>query len=406
MTLRCLQKLCLFTVVCLLFCSGAINPYAHAENDGSNPDQKIQRFKINIGKLREGIRAHLAKIRESGEKENNLLDELAQIDEKITVQKQRLAALQERLTAQEELLILKEQDLEKAKIKKENVRKHLEKRLRSFYTMGNTGFLNIAFSTQNLPDLLTFNDSYMRLLEYDQSVIDMFRDTIYQLEKAKETLELEKSLLDNFISQTEKEKKVLTDIKEQKQQLLAKIRTQKNLYKEALKELRKAEERLTNTLITLKREKSSKTHGFVINKGKLMAPVSGKIIRRFGESRDKDSSDIDRSKGITIETVEDIPVKAIFSGQVLFAGYMKGYGNLVIIDHGLQYFSITSRLDSIFCKENDHVRVGDIIGKTGDIATLFDKGLYFEIRHGSQALDPLDWINVSDLQKDIPQENN
>lgn len=387
----------LFLIPVLLTGYSAAAADAAVKND---QDRSLKRYKINIGKLRSEIDHHLAKIRESGKKEGNLLDELGRIDEKFSQQKRKIFALQERLTAQEELLSVKEDELKQAATNKENMRKHLENRLRSFYTMGKTGLLNVTFSSKNLPELLLFNDSFMRLLSYDQSVIAIYRDTIRQLERAKATHVLEKSLLHDFIKQNEEEKRKLADVRKEKQELLNKIKTQKGLYQQALDEMQKAEMSLTSTLTDLKKKIFFSKKGFVLNKGKLLPPTKGAIVRRFGEKRTDKDGEINTTNGITIKTPENEPVKAIFSGNVLFAGYMRGYGNMVIIDHGLRHYSISARLDSLMKKENDIVKTGDIIGTTGDIATLFDNGFYFEIRNNSQPLNPLEWIDEQMFQKE------
>ena len=71
---------------------------------------------------------------------------------------------------------------------------------------------------------------------------------------------------------------------------------------------------------------------------------------------------------------------------------------MVIIDHGLDYYSITTRMEQIIAEENQLVKGGDIVGTAGDIATLFEKGIYFEIRHQSKPLDPLKWISRQGLE--------
>jgi len=365
-----------------------------ADQDQATP---IQRHKINIGKLRQEIRIHLDKIRKSGEKEVGLLDELKQIDDKLAKQKLKLATLKKRLQTQKELLALKEQDQQQAEHVKENVRHHLEKRLRSFYLMGKTGVLNVTFSNKSLPDLMLFNDSFKRLLEYDQSVIDMYRDTIVQLKQAKEAQELEKNLLEGFVRQAGKEEQALDAIRKEKNNLLTKIRSKKGLYEQAVREMQRAELALTQTLTELKQKEENRVRGFVINKGKMPGPVIGNLRVHFGDPLENGPSN-----GITIETAENEPVYSIYGGKVIFAGYKQGYGNMVILDHGLQYYTITARLDTIMVKEGDQVRIREQIGTTGDIATLFSKGLYFEIRHGAEPLDPLPWLQSNCYPKVIP----
>jgi septal ring factor EnvC (AmiA/AmiB activator) len=357
----------------------------------------IKRHKINIGKLRQEIRIHLDKIRKSGEQEVSLLDELRQVDEKLAAQKKKLTTLQQRLRAQEKLLALKEQDRKQAELVRENVRQHLEKRLRSFYLMGKTGFLNVTFSNKSLPDLMLFNDSFKQLLEYDQSVIEMYHETIDQLNRARELQELENTLLQDFIKQAQKEQQALDGIRTEKQQLLVRIRSKKGLYEQAIREMQRAELALTNTLTELKQKEENRVRGFFLSKGKMAGPVIGNLVVRFGDPVENGVS-----KGITIDTAEHEPVFSIYTGKVIFAGYKRGYGNMVIIDHGLQYYTITSRLDEITVHEGTKVRTGEQIGTTGDIATLFSKGLYFEIRHGSEPLDPLKWLQNNYYPRQIP----
>jgi len=112
----------------------------------------------------------------------------------------------------------------------------------------------------------------------------------------------------------------------------------------------------------------------------------------FGETARDGLTKGEKAKGITIATKSGAAVHAVYKGKVAFAGYKRGYGNTVIIDHGFKYYTVTSRLDSIAVKEGKKVKKGALLGSTGDMATLFTKGLYFEIRIGSNPQDPLLWL--------------
>lgn len=379
------RLLCVFLVVILL--SPGSSPAAHEDLD-----KPITKFKINIGRLREEIKSHLEKIKESGKLEMDVLDELHQLDERLQQQKHKIETLQDRLQTQQHLLQIKTKDMEQARLVKENVRKHLQKRLRSFYLMGKTGFLNVAFSTDNLPDLMIFNDSFMRLLNYDQSVVDMYRNTLQTLESSKYTLELEEGLLHNFIAQGEEEEQKLNSLKQEKQELLGRIKQQKTLYEQAIKEMQKAEGELASVLVSLKEKKHEQDKGFMLAKGTLPKPVEGFLLRKFQQSGEQEGLLSTSINGITIETDENAAVKAVYDGKVIFAGYMRGYGNTIILEHGLRYFTVTARLEEILKAEGDVVSGGEQIGSAGGIASLLEKGLYFEVRHGAEPLDPLLWL--------------
>jgi septal ring factor EnvC (AmiA/AmiB activator) len=382
---------CIFLFFHFFGCAG----YSRGAEISHN--QAIKKQSINIGRLNQEIRAHLEKIRENGKQEVNLLDELKQIDEKFSVQKEKLAGLQKHLHDQEEQLALKVRDLRRAELVSENVRRHLEKRLRSFYVMGKTGFLNVTFSKKSLPELMLFNDAFKRLLDYDQSVIDKYRQTIDQLDKAKQARELERNLMLNFVRQTEKQQQDLIEIRTEKEQLLNRIKSKKGLYEQAIREMQRAENDLTRTLSRLKRKEEKRVRGFLHNKGRMEGPVMGRLIVHFGDPVENGPS-----KGIIINTDDNAPVFSIYTGKIIFAGYKLGYGNMVIIDHGYQYYTVTAHLDDISVQEGERVLSRHQIGTTGDIATLFSKGLYFEIRHGAKPIDPLLWLRANSYPKLIP----
>ena len=357
----------------------------------------IKTNRIHIGKLQNEIQHHLEKIRQNSKQEISLLGELKQIDEKLGVGKKKLADLTQELDEQQKLLDVKTRELDRISVTRDRVRLHLEKRLRSFYLMGKTGFLNVAFSRKNLPELMLFNDAYKRMLQYDQTIISSYRRTITELTKAKEEIELQKNILADLVRQAEKEEQTLQTIRLEKSRLLTRIKSKKGLYEQAIREMQRAEHDLTKTITRLQQKKRNKKRGFLLNKGRMQGPVEGQLVVRFGEMVDNSPS-----KGIIIHTEENAPVVSIFTGKVIFAGYKLGYGNMVIIDHGLGYYTITAHLDNILVKNGARVLGGQQIGTTGDIATLFSKGLYFEIRKDSTPRNPLKWLSANAYPKLIP----
>ena len=361
--------------------------------------QAVKNVTIDIGKLQQGIMKHQVKIRQSDEKKVSVLDELEQIDNNIRQQKEKIQTLHDQLLSQEQLLTLKEEELKQAEVIRDNVLKHLQNRLESFYLMGKTGILNVTFSSRNLPELMLFTDSYKRLISYDRSVIDMYRETVADLQRTKQAQELEKSLMQNFIGQAEEEKKAIDALRMDKETLLARIKTQKGLYELALKEMHKAESDLGKTLAGIKKKQEIKRIGFLLNKGKLPPPVKGTLVHGFGEIPGKGLRKGEKTKGITIKTTANATVRAVYKGKIVFAGYKRGFGNMIIIDHGVKHYSVSSRLDTILVKKGNNVAQGKKIGTTGGMATLFERGLYFQVRHESKPLDPLKWLKPGSYSK-------
>jgi septal ring factor EnvC (AmiA/AmiB activator) len=121
-------------------------------------------------------------------------------------------------------------------------------------------------------------------------------------------------------------------------------------------------------------------------RGRLRLPVRGELIGRFGAPRGAVGSG---AKGVFIRAPEGQPVRAIAGGQVVYADWMRGFGNLLIVDHGEAYLSVYANNEALLKQVGDKVALGDAIATTGASGGNEQSGLYFELRHLGRAFDPL-----------------
>ena len=126
-------------------------------------------------------------------------------------------------------------------------------------------------------------------------------------------------------------------------------------------------------------------------RGKLALPVGGELTGRFGAPRGAAGVE---AKGVFIRAPEGRPVRAVASGQVVYADWMRGFGNLLIVDHGESYLSIYANNESLLRQVGDAVAVGDTVATTGASGGSEESGLYFELRHLGRAFDPLRWVRL------------
>lgn len=123
-------------------------------------------------------------------------------------------------------------------------------------------------------------------------------------------------------------------------------------------------------------------------KGQLRQPVAGKVAARFGSKRGDGPS----WKGVFIRASEGADVHAVAGGRVVFAEWLRGFGNLIIVDHGGQYMSIYGNNQSLLKRAGDVVKSGDSIASAGNSGGNEESGLYFELRHQGRAFDPAGWV--------------
>jgi len=133
------------------------------------------------------------------------------------------------------------------------------------------------------------------------------------------------------------------------------------------------------------------TEAFSQLRGKLRLPVRGELTRRFGAPRGASGVE---AKGVFIRAPQGEPVRAVAGGQVVYADWMRGFGNLMIVDHGENYLSIYANADSLLKQVGDVVRPGEPLATAGASGGNEETGLYFELRHLGRAFDPLGWVTL------------
>lgn len=378
--------------------------------------------KTRMERLQKGIETQKNKVLQTQKKEKSLLGEMEKIDHKLLAQKTELSSLNKKYDDQETLLEFKHRDLERVTADKEALKEHVKKRLSAYYQMGSVGILNVIFSSRTLPELLTFQDYFHKLLQYDQETLDSYLGKIKELYLASEAHAREKERLISLVDKVEKEKDLLAATYDDKSKLLSRVNTEKSLYLQAVSEIEEAAANLARTFEKLKEKSATpretaakespaavapapvvaaKTAGgkkITALKGRLEPPVYGTVVTNFGVSEEGRFGINTFANGIDIKADEGTEIKAIFDGKVIHSGYLRGYGNLIIIDHGEQYYSLVSRIGKLNKNEGAMVSRGEVIGVMGENAALLGEGLHFEIRHGSSPENPLQWLNNAGLK--------
>lgn len=358
-------------------------------------DKGIKKTTISIGRLQEGIKRQEEQLRENKQIELTLLTELQDIDTRLAEQNYKIETLEARMKKQADMVFEKKAAMSEAAALMESVQSHVVNRMQAFYKLGEFGLIHIGFSDQTLPELLSFQDSFLALIKYDRKMIDTYRTIIADLEQAIDSLNLQETIFEELLLENIEQQEKLDGLKKEKERLLSRIRTQAKLHEKAAAEMEAAAEKLTASLTGLKEQEKQIEQGFLYDKGNHPPPVAGKIIARFNEETTNLLGISSISKGIAIDAPSGSTVKAVADGIVQYSGYLRGYGNTVIVNHGHQYYSITSRMERLLAEKEQRVVRGTEIGIMGETATLLTPGLYFELRKDTDHLDPLQWLDTA-----------
>jgi septal ring factor EnvC (AmiA/AmiB activator) len=185
--------------------------------------------------------------------------------------------------------------------------------------------------------------------------------------------------------------KVLSERRERRR-VLERVAADLRKNRREIRVLRADEARLARLVEAIGRtELTSATEPFSALRGKLRLPVRGELTGRFGAPRGAAGTE---AKGVFIRAPEGQPVRAIAGGQVVYADWMRGFGNLLILDHGESYLSIYANNEALLKELGDAVAPGEPIATTGSSGGNEQTGLYFEMRHLGRAFDPLRWVKL------------
>ena len=384
------------TMLNLLLCLWIVQ--ARAGEGQTKGDIKVHKEKI--GEVQQEIKRSQAQIEAMRQKERLLLDRLDQME----LQLQQLREEQEK--RRKERANLREHISEKRKELKEledelgNLRTLLAQRLEALYKFGRQAYVNLLISAQDVRGL-QHRWVYLRAIAEEDS--ELIRNFIERQQKEAEiagALADEEAQLNKLLTRMSLQQVEIEKVKREQVVLLQNIHNKEEMYESYMTELAAVSRELRDKIEELQNRTDKTEMGvqqlagsFASKKGALPYPVSGEIVSRFGPKQNKKFGTKIRSNGIEIATEPLSPVVAVFGGQVLYAEWVKGYGKVMIIDHGEKYYTLIGHLAEVLRGAGEIVESGETIGYAGYSAFEGEGGrVYFEVRHLSKALNPEEWL--------------
>ncbi len=279
----------------------------------------------------------------------------------------------------------------------DETRRGLGKRAVALYKAGEIGPLRWVFGEGSLRDRVARVQALQLLVDHDDQLIRRFEAERAQLDAARAGAARAAVRRDEARARLETRSRELEAERRTKRALLVRVRQDRASERALLNELEAAAAELEATLDELQREPSLpgiRGPSFASGKGRLEPPVPGAVVRSFGRVVDAEYRTQTFRKGVDFEVALGEPVYAVAAGQVRFADWFRGYGRMVIVDHGEGWFTVSGHLDDVEVQVGEPVGAGDPIGSAGETGSLLGPRLYFEIRKGSEAVDPAEWLRL------------
>lgn len=341
--------------------------------------------------IRSEIEEREARARSYRDEADGLLEELDGIDRQLNEIRRSMRALRRHSQAAEvALAAARIRTAEAAQLRDES-RVQLEARLVSLYKFSATGGVRVLYSAGDFQSFARARQGLARILEQDRQLFARHR-------QAEDIWRRNRDVSRELVAELDSAGRALRDrdgrVREmlvERRNAVASLRARSRDELRAVQELREAALRLERAIEGSPRS-WIRPAGDGLVPGALGWPVDGPLRLAFGRQLDLEFGTETIRTGIEIESDLGSPVRAVSGGRVLFAGWLRGFGQLVILDHGAKYVTVSGYLDELEAQAGDWVREGETVGRVGETGSISGPGLYFEIRYKSKPMDPLDWL--------------
>jgi len=361
--------------------------------------RKLQQTQKQLKEERE--RAAAARARET-----SILADLEEIERRLGAKQRDVARLEVRIKKAQSDVVMYRGEISKLERQRAGQVNALAGRLRVMYRVHSQGGA--------LPVILSGDDPVTRavavrhlasLAALDARLIQEYRVTSDRLADRKGKEEAQQQELAGLHEDAKREQAEVDREVAKRRVILAKVRDERAYHERMVGELTEASHRLEAFIRELqaKQRRLAKIPppkggieppavGFGALRGRLPWPTEGKIVTGFGAQVHPRFGTRTFRNGVDIEAAVGREVLAVHGGHVIYTGWFKGYGNLIIVDHGNEYYTLYAHIAEIEAKEGDDVRQGQRIGTVGDTGSLAGPRLYFEVRYQGKPQDPEQWL--------------
>lgn len=367
-----------------------------------------------LGDLRARIQALQRELEQASEDRSGAADALRKSERSISNVNRGLRNLAQRQRDLSRNLKQLGQDTQSTQADIADQQKRLAELLRQRYIHGDNDAIKLMLNGQNPGEAARGLEYYGYIGRARTQLIREYQASLARLQELEAAVQQKQASLEQIQRDRVAQKKALESEKAARQDVLYRLSSQIRRQRNEINTLVQNEKRLSQLIERLARlaasrkvKPAAKPTGkpgqkvehvadaslagldFQRLKGKLALPVAGEILHRFGQSRPGGGP---AWKGLFIRARQGEEVRTVGTGKVAFSDWLRGFGNLLIVDHGDGFLSLYSNNESLYKQPGDPVRAGDVVATVGATGGQDEPGLYFELRRQGKPFDPMDWV--------------
>jgi septal ring factor EnvC (AmiA/AmiB activator) len=389
-------------------------------------DQRLKEERQELKQLKDQLKGYKNRLEQTKRRERNVTQDLEESDRSLQQKGRELQSYERNLKQQTDKHAALVKQMEELTRQLQAREGYLQTRLRVLYKQGRGAYVPFLLAASDITDLFLRIRYTVKLVEHDADLLQQHRSDLEALERARRSVKARAEQLHKARVRVSTKKEEIEEERAKKNTLLVRIRDEQGTYESAMQELEESSKRLMALIAKLERERkralarqaqeqrrrqqqarTPPTPGtpapplepydngnskFAKLRGQLSWPLSGTLVSTYGKIKHPTFNTYTFNKGIGIGAPPGSEFRVIEAGQVLYADRFKGYGTLLIVDHGDGYYSLYAYASELLVQVGDRVKRQQVVGRTGEGGSLNGPALYFEIRHQGKPENPLEWL--------------
>lgn len=383
----------------ILWCSGTL-PAQDVDTRIHTQSRKLKELKSEIEKFRN----ELEKVKQE---EQSLAEQLNTTEKDLSYTRRLVRQMERTLEEKRDSISTMTTQVDQYQHKLDELKVRFAKRAIQIYKQDRYHGLELLLSSASLNQSM-IRLKYLRIInESNKKLYHSISATIDSIQSKRQAIEEKIAEQETLLAEKRREEERLQRKQSQRQNLLTEMKSNEKSLAEEIEEREKAARELEKLITKLERERKERSTRITRHRirrgvdpakdiaslrGKLPWPARGQIISRFGKNRNPRLNTVTENTGIDIAAPKGTEVVAVLDGLVTTITWMRGYGNMIIIDHGDNYYTVYTHVVDIQISQNNYVESGDIIAYVGDSGSLEGAKLHFEIWGNREKLNPEHWL--------------
>ena len=370
-------------------------PVRPQTNPGAE-SQSVTEFEQRLTRINGQIKDLKSRLEAEARKETSILSSLARINLNKSIVGRELAAQNVELERGRAELAAIQANIRTLRAGIERERVSMERTLVTLYKFGRVDFFQFLLRARDIETYASESKHLSLLARGQDQVVAGYLASLEELRAAESALESKQTDLAAMARAAKLKRQELETEARKNATMVQEIRQNRTTYQQTLKELSESAEELQKLMDKIISQEWVLPAAWVPlyeRRGRLPWPIEGPVITAFGFEKNPNFNTVVMNKGVEISPGQGRSlILAVHPGKVVYADYFQGYGNLLIVDHGMTYYTLYGHCSEFLAAVGEMVRAGQPLAVVGDTGSLKGECLYFELRYKTKALDPLQWL--------------